>query len=142
MLWDHSYELGITRIDEQHLQWLLITERLLDALVAGQVKDEIGAIFNELFEYARYHLSYEEELLEANGYPHLEEHKALHASLVEHLTYLHKRMMETGYLESSETITSELVDLVGLCQRWLLEHIELEDKKCASFLCAPLAEVQ
>lgn len=134
MLWDKSYELGIKEVDDQHLQWLLITEKLLDALVIGNVKSNIDSVFDELFEYTSYHFSYEEDLLAANSYPQLEHHKALHADLVSCLKGIRSRMVDSNYQHSDETITSEVVELVGLCQRWLIEHIEREDRKCVDYL--------
>ncbi len=138
MLWNSKYKLGIQEVDDQHRQWLLITEKLLDALTDGSVKASIFSIFDDLFRYTQCHFKYEEDLLVANRYPHLEHHRALHRGLVRQLHSIRDRMVSKNYLKVDQTITNEMVDLVGLCQRWLVEHIEVEDKKCASFLTMPI----
>jgi hemerythrin len=132
MFWDKKYETGIKIIDDQHMQWIFLTKKLLDAMLTGTIKEELDVIFWETFQYSQTHLKYEETLMEQYNFPGLKRHKELHANLLIHLESI-KSKIESN-LESEESSSEDAINLCQVFQKWLIDHIENEDKKYIPFI--------
>lgn len=81
---------------------------------------------SEISDYSRYHLEYEESLLQEINYSEFTEHKALHFEYLEKT----KEYSLKSYSSNSE-VTSEI--LVFL-KKWWLNHILVEDMKYKEFI--------
>ena len=87
---EFGFETGIASVDEQHQQLVHITNRVGDKLLAGDQTSEaeMQAIFKELADYAHYHFSNEEELMDEFfrlDKRHVRTHRANHASFIDQL---------------------------------------------------------
>ncbi len=123
--WDDSYLIGIEEIDHQHKYFFLLISRL-DRMNRGKDKDQfITGTVDELVKYAIFHFKSEENLMEFNGYPQLNDHKLLHINLIEELNN-EKLRYENGIIP--------LDNIVKFIFKWLVIHTTHEDLKFGDFL--------
>lgn len=124
--WYESLSVGVKEIDEQHMSFIKMVNELLNAMQQGKSKEIKGKILDKLIEYAFYHFTKEERLMEAAGYPDLEEHKKEHEAFVDKLVEFQK-----AYSENKNSLTSEMVSFMN---NWWLTHIRVSDKKYEPYL--------
>lgn len=82
LAWNDSICCGDELIDSQHQSLLRIANELLAAILAGRPSMEISAMIARLLEDIRQHFHDEEAILEAGGFPGLEQHATEHANLL------------------------------------------------------------
>ena len=126
IIWLEEFSVGDGALNSQHMYIIDLINRLIDCQNNGVSAQEISSIMSEISDYSRYHLEYEESLLQEINYSEFTEHKALH------LKYLEKTQDYSlkSYNSSSE-VTSEI--LVFL-KDWWLNHILVEDMKYKSVI--------
>lgn len=124
-----KYAIGIDEMDEQHRELL----RLAD-LAKHKDHDELemNNLVLQLLNYATGHLDQEEAYLKANG---LESFLAEHIKL--HRLFRIKAM--DFYSDFRGTIGVEakaklLAEIGEFCEKWLIEHIDDEDRKYAKLI--------
>ena len=92
------------------------------------VKNEHFIIkLEELREYAEKHFQFEEALMESKGYPDLRNHCGIHREFIGEIDEL-ERKIRKGKKSAPAEIFVFLRD-------WLLEHIQVTDRKYAPYLC-------
>lgn len=111
--------LGVTAIDEEHLQILKLIERVRRPDV------DLGEILKELRDYLGRHFLHEEQLLHASEYPEVEAHVALHRELSARVNQL---------LADGENLHRDNVS--RLLEDWIRDHIHVEDRRYADHLLA------
>jgi hemerythrin len=125
-----KFIVGIEQVDREHRQLFEIAARVYDGLGAGDETAEsvTRAAVAELLEYTATHFKSEEGLMEAAGYPGLEEHRDQHRHLLAQAQDMEMRA-EFGdhYMP---------VELNHFIYRWLVEHIEASDRKFGEFVAA------
>ncbi len=116
--WQESFNTNIKSIDDQHKKLVDILNKM------DQSKyDEKGIIletFYELFEYVKYHFSFEEELMRSRNYSDYENHKIMHDKINSTLQKHYESFQSEDSIDA-HTIISFLMD-------WLLTHIMQKDK--------------
>jgi hemerythrin-like metal-binding protein len=125
-VWDQRFVTGIESVDKQHQHLVGIVNRVGDILLGGAAKSEteIQAIFKELADYAHYHFSDEERLmnefkLDAH---HTDAHKRRHGDFVAQLVSMWR---------SRASMSNPAEILHGFLTAWLSFHILGEDKAMA-----------
>jgi hemerythrin-like metal-binding protein len=118
--WDPIFSVHIEIIDRQHQRFIGILNQLDEAIKANKVKDELGAIFKELLEYAKVHFGTEEMYFDKFNYEGAVEHKAAHAKLVAEAQALYERYGQDDYQLSQ--------DLIIFLEDWLTKHLAYMDK--------------
>jgi hemerythrin-like metal-binding protein len=118
--------IGVSKIDGQHAKLIEMVQRLEQALDQGDAVRESGGTLKLLVEYTQYHFKDEEDLMAQIGYPEKDQHKKLHAALIEEV-----RGILIG-LRGENAITAP--GLIAFLKRWVLEHIEKEDLKIGAAL--------
>lgn len=126
--WKDSYNLGITRIDEQHKKLVEILNTLYNAMAEKQTKEKLATIISELKSYTIFHFTSEENMLQSYGYPELPGHKKIHITFVDKIEEYRKRQAAGD--------TSLSVELVVFLKDWLIKHIQGTDQKYALHLKA------
>ena len=97
-----------------------------DSLLVNRGKGALPGLLTELLEYARYHFSAEEKLMNDHDYPGLKSH------VKEHLDFTRQIVEFDRKYQSGDASFS--VDLMILLRDWLLAHILQIDKKCVAYL--------
>ncbi len=123
MQWTEDLSVGVTEIDYQHKALINIINKIHSCYSNEGSRDNLISLLPELSWYAGEHFKNEEEFMENNGYPDLEQHKQIHASMLRQLGQLIAKCQNGNNLASSET--SEFL------KNWLINHIKVEDHKYA-----------
>ncbi|WP_050911041.1 GGDEF domain-containing protein [Vibrio campbellii] len=121
--WNHNFETGMTKIDEQHYHLFLLVNKLANTLIYDD-QIEVDGVFGELKDYAQYHFSYEESVWNEHFSDDVwnHEHKKSHASFVDEVIKIQSESRDLNWQESIEHILQFLI-------RWLVFHIIGDDKK-------------
>ncbi len=121
--WSDNLSIGIPVIDEEHRSLVLLANEFQLALSEGHGTEKVAIVFDKLLEYTAKHFKNEEEYMEKNSYPNIEEHKAEHLDLVNQVMELNKDKRYVFPENISEFLSS-----------WLKEHIMGSDKEFGIFL--------
>ena len=111
--WTSDLNTGIELIDEQHKK---IVDYINELYEAQQRRDteNTGAIIERLVDYTVQHFADEEALIEAAGYPLVQQHKMVHRRFIDKVTQL-QNQHEMGVDTSA--------DLLKMLETWLFSHI-------------------
>jgi hemerythrin len=124
--WKPEYSVGIQSIDEQHIKLLNLINNLRAAVLCDTGQDFERSALEGLIAYTQGHLKYEEELMRTHEYFDYEAHKGQHDQMVSQVDTYVKR-----YNEKGSVILPEVADYL---QRWLVQHIQVTDRKLCDFL--------
>lgn len=113
-------------IDQDHLHLVQLVNDLHSATSEGQGKEVVGQILDQLLAYTADHLSREEQLMRAAGFPNLERHQQGHAKFIAQLQAL-KQRYDAGSLAVAAQLSAVLRD-------WLSLHIRRSDKELLAYL--------
>lgn len=124
--WKDSFAIGIEKIDQQHKVFL---EYLNECYQQASRNSSAGIehhLHVKLTEYAATHFRFEESLLQARGYPHLEFHIKQHKYFESQVGEL-----DAGKAGGKARTTESLFVFL---RDWFLCHILEEDKKFVPFI--------
>lgn len=124
--WSEAMSLGNQHIDEQH-QILIDTINQLASAESQNDRPTISMIIDELVSYTAFHFQFEEQLIEAAGYPELDKHRRIHRDFVEWVTGVREDFVYHRRERIGEQILSFLRD-------WLRDHILGEDQRYRPFI--------
>ena len=124
--WSDKYSVGVKKLDEQHQQIIGMLNRLVSAPEAKDAGSEtITDILTTMTRYALEHFKTEEKLMQAHGYPDLEEHRE------EHVAYRRKAIDFSTASSLGVEATPQI--LVTFLFEWWTHHILIEDMKYKAF---------
>ena len=128
IIWDSSFETGVSEIDEQHK---ILVDTLNTAgitLAVDYDNSSLEQIVNDLLSYSQYHFETEEELMLEYEYTseleteHLKQHRDFCATVISVSNDIH-----TGKAMPAD-------DLLQFLKDWLTNHILNTDKKLGAFI--------
>jgi len=120
-IWNESYSVGNSEIDQQHQSWFDLANSLPEKLDRVLIKHTIM----DLFTYTRKHFTAEETMMLEIGYPKLDAHKVLHDDLI-------TKLSEIG-LESFQGDQSVFA-FKKFIYDWIIDHIMRHDKDYFRFV--------
>lgn len=127
--WDPSLlSVGVREMDNQHKRLVEIINNLYAQIQSGKSSQATSRALESLMDYAKTHLSDEEELMQRGGYPNYPTQKKLHDALRKKLSGLYQR-----YEQGDEGV---LLDIVMFAKDWLFSHIQKEDKKYGDYFAS------
>ena len=124
--WKNEYSVGIDSIDKQHKTLINLINQLNTAVDYSTGDEFEREALDKLVEYTKVHFSYEEGLMEQNGYPDFAAHKAQHVEMikkVEEVLAQYEREHDTAMRNAAEYLKT-----------WLIKHINGTDKQYSSYL--------
>lgn len=124
--WSKNLSVGIAKIDEQHGRLIQLMGELDEAIRKDEAADQIEDILTNLFNYAQVHFAAEEDLFRKHKYPEM----ALHE--LEHQRFIAKAFAFKEKLNAKKPGLS--LELLTFLSSWVLNHIELTDKRYAKHL--------
>ncbi|MCG8409899.1 MAG: bacteriohemerythrin [Bacteroidales bacterium] len=124
--WTDAYSVGIKEIDNQHKGLVTIINDLFGYMSKGKAKNNLGEIFDHLTDYTKLHFSTEEKILAKYAYPDFFNHKKEHVEFVNKLVTFKK-----NFDESRKEVS---IEILSFLRDWLLNHIQLSDKKYSKHL--------
>jgi hemerythrin-like metal-binding protein len=121
--WKDFYSVGNEELDHHHKTILSITNDLYHALRNDSERQVVQSILDRLVEYADFHFTREEELMEECRFPDLANHKVSHQTLAQKTNELrlHSRRVKGK-------------DLLRFVKAWWVNHICREDKQYSSYM--------
>jgi len=126
--WSNTYSLGNEQIDNQHKMLFSLVSMLTAACADGSDKEKLSDTLRFLSRYTEQHFAFEETLQICANYPDYETHKKQHEELMNTVGELMDRYVKTG---SSSELSRDVNRIVV---KWLINHIQREDKKVGDFL--------
>jgi len=124
--WTEAMSVGNTHIDEQHAI-LIDTINQLASAESLNNHHAVSMIIDELMSYAAFHFDFEENLMEAGGYPQLEAHQRVHRGFVRWVNDFRNEYAVFGKRPLGEPVLAFLRD-------WLSHHILDEDQRYKPYL--------
>jgi hemerythrin-like metal-binding protein len=125
--WNSNLEIGITEIDDQHRQLVILLNKLFNAMKSGSGRRILSDVFAELESYAIDHFTAEEALMAQYAYPEEDKHRAAHAEF--------KTKIETLKQESEMNDQNGLtIPVLLFLRQWLTDHIANTDQGLGDYL--------
>lgn len=124
--WSEALSVGIAQIDEQHSRLIGMMAELDQAIRNREGTEVVEDVLTNLFNYAQAHFSAEEELFRRHKYPEM----ALHE--LEHQRFIAKAFAFKERLNAKRPGLA--LELLTFLSSWVLNHIELTDKRYAKYL--------
>ena len=121
--WDERYKLGNEQVDAQHKHLFELLSELVDQCTEGSNTEYLKETLDFLVEYTVQHFYDEESLQVQYNFPDYKRHKRLHEDFKVVVGALVRRFDDSGL---SEELSSDVNRIVV---RWLIGHIQQEDKK-------------
>ena len=125
--WNPTMSVGVEILDDDHKKLIGMLTVLLEDGVASKNRDDLVQLLNGLLEYTSVHIAREEDLMDRQGYPDLDAHKAAHRYFVDEV-----RKLSREYDESNTMMLR--IDLILLLKEWLIEHIQSVDMRYKPFM--------
>lgn len=123
--WNNSLSVGVTEIDQQHIQLISLINELNSAMQQRKGKDVLGKTLESLANYTITHFKTEEKYFALYRYPATASHKEEHAAFVNKISELQEKF-DRGTMTLS-------IDLMNFLGDWLKKHINGTDKKYSAF---------
>ena len=123
--WDPAWATGLAAIDDDHRELVNLANRYLGAVEGGAGLGSTTGILRNLALFFKFHVSKEERMMVALGYPELDEHRCAHRVIAEGIDALLERS-RTG-ADCSELVRT-------LFGRFIAHHGSGIDRKLVRFL--------
>jgi hemerythrin-like metal-binding protein len=125
--WDPRLDTGDEMIDDQHRSLFVLANALQTTVLSDEAdEDAVEDALYRLSDYCVEHFAEEEELMQAEGYPDLGPHQALHQTLTSRTL-----QMMTRYFNGADLKPDAVAPFVT---SWLTEHIEKADMRFVEYL--------
>ena len=123
LAWKDDFNLGHEWVDMQHRRLFELVNGLVDSCADGSDIIKLKGTLDFLVNYTVQHFVDEEALQLQYSYPGYERHKGLHEDFKTTVGGLVEKFTASG---SSAELSSDVNKIVV---RWLVNHIQREDKK-------------
>lgn len=119
--WDDSYNLGVHRMDEQHVMLVNIVNNFYDKIEEGDSKENLSSLVWGLRHYSMLHFTEEEEFMVQFNFSNYANHKSEHEMFTSKVAVIEEK------LARGETVLS--YEIMMFLRQWLLTHINGSDKE-------------
>jgi len=127
--WNPSFSVSVKKFDEQHRKIFELLNQLYEALKTGEGSRIILDILQSLISYTDTHFVEEEQMMQSIDYPGIGQQKQQHKELLDHILELKQKFISGD----SDLVP---VNTLSFLNSWLVNHIQIEDKKYAQFFNA------
>lgn len=124
MEWKSEYETGIGEIDAQHKTIIQLVTEFEAAVNSDMHWNGLYPLVTRAKEYAKFHFSVEESLMQIFMYPRLSAHRSEHNFVLKNLTDLEGRVLKKEIKD----------DLIQGFRTWLLGHFLESDRHFVAFM--------
>ena len=126
LTWSFTFDTGHAGIDAQHKQLIAILNRLDATTRTPDALAESRSTMKALIEYVKTHFSYEETLMQRQGYPAAKVHQAQHIAFAEKLASYDLQLKGNPQFDPKH--------LLAFVRGWLIDHILKTDKDLGRYL--------
>ena len=128
LAWKDEFNLGNEWVDMQHRRLFELVGGLIASCADGSDTEKLKGTLDFLVNYTLQHFNDEEDLQLKYNYPEYEKHKSLHEDFKNTVGILVEKFTASG---SSAELSSDVNKIVV---RWLINHIQREDKKIGVYI--------
>jgi len=121
--WSDDYKLGNEKVDEQHRRLFELVSELVASCMEGHSAEKLRETLGFLIDYTIRHFNDEEALQLQFDYPDFGRHRELHEDFKKQVDGLVRSFRKSGCTEELSNNLNKIV------VRWLVTHIQNEDKK-------------
>ncbi|MFC5312962.1 bacteriohemerythrin [Azospirillum rugosum] len=125
--WDEKMSVGVAVLDDDHRKLIDMFNGLLKTGIAEKDRESLSGLLGGLNDYTKVHFAREEDLMERQGYPNLEQHRAAHRYFIDEV----QKLCQDND-DSNEMMLR--IDLILLLKEWLIEHIQNVDAQYTPFM--------
>jgi hemerythrin len=119
--WDDKYSVGISRIDDEHRQFIDIINQAIVTKEHNDDPEELKEVLHSITMYAISHFATEESYMIQFNYPEYQYHKEEHHDFSKKVIEYCDRINDGG---------SQLSNIIlEYLKRWLVNHIQITDRK-------------
>ncbi len=122
MSWTDKLSVGVASLDDDHKRLVAMVNELYDAMQAGQGREKLSRILNELIQYTKLHFGREEKFFSQTAYPAAAAHKQEHDALT-------RQVLEVQKKHSDATTATLSLEVMQFLKNWLINHIQGSDQK-------------
>jgi hemerythrin len=126
LTWSHECIVGVQAMDDQHGILMDTLNELRILLVHSGDRRDISIQLERLIEFTQMHFQCEEQLLQHEGFPGLDEHRTAHVHLLARLYAALEQVNGDDAVHFSS--------LLAFLPSWYLEHVEKVDQPCGVWL--------
>ncbi len=126
LTWSHECIVGVEAMDDQHGILMDTLNELRIMLVRGANRRDLCLQLERLIEFTRMHFQCEEQLLQQQFFPEVNEHQTAHNHL------LSKLYASLEHLNRDEF--AHFSSLLEFLPAWYLEHVEQLDRPYGQWL--------
>ena len=119
--WDDKYSVGISKIDDEHRQFIDIINMAIATNESSDNPGELREVLYRITKYAINHFSTEENYMIVFNYPEYQYHKEEHHDFSRKVIAYCERVND-----GDSQISKEILEYL---KRWLINHIQVTDKK-------------
>ena len=119
--WDDKYSVGISKIDDEHRQFIDIINMAIATNESSDNPGELREVLYRITKYAINHFSTEENYMIEFNYPEYQFHKEEHHDFSRKVIAYCERVND-----GDSQISKEILEYL---KRWLINHIQVTDKK-------------
>lgn len=123
--WNVSYLIGIKEIDQHHQHLIKLVNESYAECKKGMSEEKMTSLLDELIQYADYHFSCEERLMEEASYPELPQHRKEHELFAGQV-----REFQKGHRENKVSPISVL----SFISNWITHHIQQTDVRFGVYM--------
>lgn len=124
-VWTPQLSVGVKEIDADHKILITILNRAIDTMNESEKGYiAIAEILDKVVAYTKHHFTREEIVMKVCNYPHIDNHKSVHAFLIQEL---YRKMQ--SYKQNK--LSAEV--LVDFLLNWLIDHIGIHDTSLAKY---------
>jgi len=127
-VWRDDFSVQVAQMDTHHKKLVEIANSIMEMLRTESDRGSLLKAVDALADYARYHCSAEEALLQRYDYPDIQSHKQGHIQLIKQVSNY-----KDGILAGNMPREGDFKKFLG---EWVIIHILHEDKKYGEFLNA------
>lgn len=128
MEWTEDLAIKVANIDEQHKELFARIGALVDSVKRKECKLTFGPTFTFLEEYVVKHFGDEEAIMQREGYPEFDAHKAEHGKFIADLNALKAEIQNEPSSYTRSVMTNQAV------VDWILSHIKQRDKRFGQYM--------
>ena len=121
MTWTDKLSVGVGVLDEDHKKLVGMLNELYDAMQAGQGREKLGRILDELVQYTKFHFAREEKFFAQTGYAAAGPHKQQHDALT-------RQVLDVQQKYAAGATTTLSLDVMQFLKNWLINHIQGSDQ--------------
>jgi len=119
--WKEEFSVGVEEVDHEHRELIELINGLHDVMQLGADQVQVVELLGDVYAQIAAHFALEEKMMRETHYPHLDEHKEDHETLLDDL----RDIMDAVEVDG----TFDAAGLSNDLNRWFTDHFATHDAR-------------